>query len=64
MRLRDWFFPPESPLRAVYEQRTLTRRSEVVTSRLYLDHLYRVLAARSGDNLLLRPAFAWYTVSE
>lgn len=49
----------DAPLPAVYVDRALTRDGAKITSRVYLDHLKHVLAARSGDGLLLRPAFQW-----
>lgn len=44
---------------AVYRLNSLTRDGTTVESRLNIDHLARVLAARAGDGLLLRPAFEW-----
>lgn len=49
----------EMPCPAIYLDRALTRDGTKITSRIYLDQLNRVMLARSGDGLLLRPALEW-----
>lgn len=47
------------PVPAIHVVRSLSSDGTKIISRLYLDQLNRVLAARSGDALLLRPAMQW-----
>ena len=51
------------PFPSVHTQSVLSKNGEKIVSRLYLDQLNRVLAARMHNGLLLRPAFQWQTVA-
>lgn len=49
----------DDPRPTVYVLRSLSRDGTKIVSRIYLDKLHDVLAARASDHLHLRPAFEW-----
>lgn len=49
----------DAPIPAICTIKGLTRDGTKIVSRIYLDKLHEVLAARASDHLHLRPAFEW-----